>query len=187
MAVTNSNPKGDQTLRIIRTTVVASLLISGFLTACAPEKRESAKRDAIPSLPMKPGLWETQVTFTDIQVQGLSEKQEKKLLSDISNQLSGQSCLSAQQARKPEANFFTGGHSDDCKYKKFAIAEGRLDMSVDCSMKAMATIDMDMQGPVSATALDLDISPELRLPMVGKVTLHGKAEGRYLGACEKEK
>lgn len=177
-------------MRINRTAMIAraltlSLMIGG-LAACGREEGKSARSEAIPSLPMKPGLWETQVTFTDIQAKGLNAKQEKKLLEDISRQLSGRSCLSAQQARRPEAKFFAGGHSHDCKYRKFVITGGRLDMSVGCSMKAMATIDMDMQGPVGATALDLNISPILRLPMLGQVTLRGKAAGRYLGVCVKE-
>lgn len=174
-------------MRINRTASVTLLLMIGCLAGCSRDGDESKNKPSIPSLPMKPGLWETRVTFTEIHAKGLNVKQEKKLLKDISNQLSGRSCLSAQQARKPEAKFFAGGHSNDCKYRKFVIADGRLDMSVGCSMKAMATIDMDMQGQVDSTKLDLDITPEVRLPIIGQVMLRGKAKGRYLGICESAK
>jgi hypothetical protein len=157
------------------------------LVSCAREEDKSAGTKKGQALPMTAGLWETKVTFTEVKATGLSDKNKQKLLADVSEQLSGQACLTEEQARKPDADFFAGSQSDDCKYKKFDIKDGKLDLTLTCNMNAMATVDMDMKGKVGATALDLDVAPSLRLPMIGDVELRGKAEGRYLGACPKAK
>ena len=171
-------------MRLIRYQILC-VAIFGLLTAsCARDSEKPAAQNNPKPLPMKPGLWETQVTFTDIQVQGLSANKKQKLLNDISQRLSGKSCLSAKQARKPDANFFAGGQSNDCSYQKFHIAGDQLDLTVSCSMKSMATITINMNGTVGADETDLDIKPALRLPLIGEITLQGKAKGQYLGACE---
>jgi hypothetical protein len=165
----------------------ALLLSCALLASCAREEDKSVGTKKGQALPMTAGLWETKVSFTEVKATGLSEKNKRKLLDDVSQQLSGQACLSEEQARKPDADFFAGSQSDDCKYKKFDIKDGQLDLTLSCNMNAMATLDMDMKGAVGATALDLDIAPSLRLPMMGAVELRGKAQGRYLGACPKAK
>lgn len=169
-------------------TLLGSLMLScALLSSCARSDDKPTGTKKGQALPMRAGLWETKVTFTEVKANGLSDKNKQKLLQDVSRQLSGQACLSAEQARKPDADFFAGSSSDDCKYKKFDIKNGQLDLTLSCNMNAMATLDMDMKGTVGATALKLDVAPSLRLPMVGAVELRGTAEGRYLGACTKTK
>ncbi len=165
----------------------ALMLSCALLASCGREEDKPVGTRQGPALPMQAGLWETTVTFTDIKANGLSDNKKQKLLADMSEQLSGKACLSEEQARKPDADFFAGSSSDDCKYKKFDIKNGQLDLTLSCNMNAMATLDMDMKGTVGATALQLDVAPSLRLPMVGGVELRGTAQGRYLGACTKTK
>ncbi|NJM50014.1 MAG: DUF3617 domain-containing protein [Sphingomonadales bacterium] len=155
-----------------------------LLAACSREDDRALDKVEPTALPMKPGLWKSEAVFTDAEMAGIGDKKKQDLLAEMSDRLSGQSCLTEEQAKRPDANFFAGGQSNDCKYSKFDMTGGRLDLTVSCSIQSMATLDMDMRGLVYETEYNLDIKPELRLPMVGKVILNGKIKGRYLGPCD---
>ncbi|MFC4293045.1 DUF3617 domain-containing protein [Sphingorhabdus arenilitoris] len=161
----------------------ALLLAATLLSSCSREDEPQRSQVEASALPMKPGLWKSEAEFTDAEMTGIGDKRKQELLAEMSNRLSGESCLTPEQAKKPDANFFAGGQSDDCKYSKFEVTDGRLDVAVSCSVKSMATLDMSMTGLVYESEYNLDIQPELRLPMIGKVTLNGKIKGRYLGPC----
>ncbi len=174
---------------------LASMAALLALTACS----KSADRDGdgeisrderaaqIPqdlALPLRPGRWETKVFFTEIYVTGLSEKRKQGIMAKMSKAASGTSCLNAQEAKQPPADFFGGGVKKACKYRNFTAQDTQVKIGLSCEMDGMAIADMDLSGQVSAENSALYVAADLRLPMIGKVGLKGTSTGRYLGDCD---
>jgi Protein of unknown function (DUF3617) len=135
------------------------------------------------SLPLKAGMWQSTVTFTQIEVPGLNQKKKQDIMTRMSKAASKKACLTTQQAPRPPADFFGGGMKDACKYRNFSVQKSQVKMALSCEMDGMAIADMDMRGNMIADQFGLDVSTDLRLPMVGKVKLTGRSEGRFLGTC----
>jgi hypothetical protein len=134
-------------------------------------------------LPLKPGLWQSDVNFTEIIVPGLSKKKKLEIMARMSKAASKKSCLTAVQAPRPPADFFGGGAKGACKYRNFSMQKNQTEMTLSCEMDGMAIADMDMRGTIQAARYDMDVTTELRLPMAGKVKLTGTSQAKVLGSC----
>lgn len=133
---------------------------------------------------MKPGRWQTQFTFTDIDVPALGKKEKQRIMAEVEKGASSDSCLSVEEAKHPGADFFGGEGSDDCTYSKFDLSGRNARMTLTCSMSGMGSIDMDLKGSLNEDDFAFDAGVVMRLPMVGKVKLKGTAVGRHVGTCE---
>ncbi len=132
---------------------------------------------------MKPGRWEMKFVFDEIEVPSLSDAKKKELLAEISQNASGQSCLTEEEAKKPGADFFGGAGSEKCKYRKFDIAGQNANLAVTCGMDGMGSLDADLVGSINDSNMDFDTSFALRIPIVGTVKLKGKMLGTHVGKC----
>jgi hypothetical protein len=47
----------------------------------------------------------------------------------------------------------------------------------------MGSVDMELAGVMGETAFNYDSKFDVRLPMIGKVQMQGKATGEYVGTC----
>jgi hypothetical protein len=56
-------------------------------------------------------------------------------------------------------------------------------MKLSCGMDSMGIVDMELAGVMGETEFNYDSKIDVRLPIVGKVAMQGKAMGKYLGAC----
>lgn len=162
------------------------------LAACNNDGGNDAGRNDDPrqlpigiSLPLKPGKWEKNVSFTQINVPSLGAKKKQDIMTRMSKAASKTFCLSPELAARPTADFFGAGVKGACKYRGFSYRENKAEIDLSCAMEGMAMADMRLTGNIAAEHLGLDVTSDLRLPMIGKVELTGRSESRYLGACEK--
>jgi hypothetical protein len=137
------------------------------------------------NLPLKPGKWQKNISFTQINVPSLGAKKKQDIMTKMSKAASKTFCLSPETAARPTADFFGAGVKGACKYRGFSYTENKAVIDLSCAMEGMAMADMQLAGNIAAEQLDLDVTSDLRLPMIGKVKLKGRAESRYLGVCEK--
>lgn len=166
------------------------------LTACADDSADhdgngtvSAKERASEMatdgfITMQAGRWETKFVFTDIDVPALGQNKKQQIMDEIAKIASSASCLSPEEAKNPGADFFGGDGAENCTYKAFDLSGQNARMKLVCSMEGVGSVDMDLNGSMAADSFDFDSNVAMRLPMVGKVALTGKAEGRYAGACK---
>ena len=134
-------------------------------------------------IPMKPGRWETNFTFTDIAVPTLGKAEKQQIMDQMAKGASSVSCLSAAEAKKPGADFFGGEGADKCVYRSFDVSGQKVKMTLRCGMEGMGSVDMDLDGHMDEASFDFDTQMALRLPMIGKVKLKGTAIGRHAGTC----
>ena len=50
-------------------------------------------------------------------------------------------------------------------------------------MEGMGSVDMELAGIMGETEFNYDSKFDVRLQMIGKVKMQGKATGKYVGAC----
>jgi hypothetical protein len=138
-------------------------------------------------LPLTAGLWQSSVVFSEIKVPGLNKRKKQEIMTRMSQAASKKTCLTAQQASRPPADFFGGGTGGACKYRSFAAQKGNgpngYAIAMSCAKDGMAIADMNFGGNIGARQYGFDVSTGLRLPMIGKVELTGKSQGSYLGPC----
>ncbi len=133
--------------------------------------------------PMKAGLWQVDVQFDTAEIPGFSKRKKQELLTKMSKAASSSRCLSKSEAINPPASFYGGQGAGKCRYRSFAVNDGKAAISLSCMRDNMATIDTDMAGISTETNFNFTANSALRLPMVGKIDLRGQAAGRYIGAC----
>jgi hypothetical protein len=166
------------------------------LTACADDSSDhdgdgkvSAKERATEMatdgfIPMQSGRWETKFVFNDIDVPTLGKNKKQQIMDEIAKIASSASCLSPEDAKNPGADFFGGKGAENCTYKTFDLSGQNARMKLVCSMEGIGSVDMDLNGSMGADSFNFDSNVAMRLPMVGKVSLTGTAQGRYAGACK---
>jgi Protein of unknown function (DUF3617) len=143
----------------------------------------AAEMDYDAFVPMKAGLWETKFTFSDIDIPTLGQSQKRQIMDGVAKGASSKSCLSAEDAKKPGADFFGGNGAENCVYKAFDVAGQNVKMKLSCTMEGMGTVDIDLAGVMGETEFNYASEVALRLPMVGKVMMKGNAIGKYAGDC----
>lgn len=175
--------------------VSAALLASMTMAACSDNSADrdgngivdteerAAEMDYDAFIPMKAGLWETKFVFTDIDVPTLGKSQKQQIMDEVANSSSSRSCLSAAEANKPGADFFGGDGAEKCVYKAFDVSGQNVKMKLSCGMEGMGSVDMVLSGVMGETEFDYDSAVDVRLPLIGKVTMTGNAIGKHVGAC----
>lgn len=166
-----------------------------MLAGCADNSADKDGNDVIDSeeraaemdydafIPMKAGLWETKFVFDDINVPTLSKGKKQQIMNEVAKSASSKSCLTAAEAKKPGADFFGGDGAEKCVYKAFDVSGQNVAMKLSCGMDSMGSVNMELAGIMGETEFNYDSKVDVRLPMIGKVEMRGKANGKYVGAC----
>ncbi len=134
-------------------------------------------------IPMKAGLWETNFVIADINVSTLGKAQKQQIMDKVSKSTSSQSCLTDAEAKKPAADFFVGNGAEKCVYEAFDVSGQNVRMELSCGMDSMGRVDIELTGVMGKTEFNYDSKVDVRLPIVGKVAMQGKANGKYIGDC----
>jgi hypothetical protein len=146
-------------------------------------KERAAEMDYDAFIPMKAGLWETKFVFADIDVPTLGKADKQQIMDEVAKSASSQSCLTEAEAKKPGADFFGGNGAEKCVYKAFDVSGQNVSMKLSCGMDSMGSVDMELAGVMGEAEFNYESKVDVRLPMIGKVAMEGKATGKYLGAC----
>ena len=143
----------------------------------------AAEMDYDAFIPMKAGLWETKFEFTEINLPTLDKSQKQQIMDEVAKGSSSRSCLSAEEAKKPGADFFGGDGAEKCVSKAFDVSGQSVKMALTCGMDGMGSVDMQLAGVMGETEFNYQSEVDLRLPMVGKVRMKGNAVGKHIGEC----
>jgi len=146
-------------------------------------EERAAEMDYDAFIPMKAGLWETKFVFAEINVPTLGKAEKQQIMDEVAKSASSRSCLTEADAKKPGADFFGGNGAEKCVYKAFDVSGQNVQMKLSCGMDGMGSVDMELAGVMGETEFNYDSKVDVRLPMVGKVAMRGKATGKYVGAC----
>lgn len=160
------------------------------LTACsggddkaggAAAVETSAK--SIPALTVKPGLWETKITFKSVEAKGLPEAAKKQMMAAMSNGVTVKNCVTKEQSEKPGAEFFGSPNSSNCTVGTLDTSGDRITVKLTCKPDEKAVIESSMSGTFAADSYSMDIQQKTSGTPMGDLITAGKIDGKRLGDC----
>jgi hypothetical protein len=176
-----------------RITMRAAVVLAGVamltLGACKKEavvaKDESvesvAKKVAAADMNPQPGRWEASFTLKKIDIPGLPPQAREAMGKQMSGIHAVATCLTPEQANKPDGGFFQPG-AKDCKYDRFVMADGRIEATMTCGKPAAAQT-MTLAGTYSDTEYDLEVTSKGDMQPGMPMTMELGVKARRTGAC----
>lgn len=106
---------------------------------------------------VEPGLWESKVTVQEMNIPGMPAQYADKMKQQMAQhqQQSSKHCITAEEVKKPKADFFSG--NDSCKYDHFTMGGGKIDIAMVCKEQG-STQTMNATGTYTPTTYSLDMS-----------------------------
>ncbi|MET0137679.1 MAG: DUF3617 domain-containing protein [Sphingobium sp.] len=93
---------------------------------------------------ISPGRWQMQMTVTDMQIPGMPPAMAQKMKAQMGPGRSFQHCVTPEEAKKPQEDFFAGEQAKSCRYEKFAMGDGKINMIMHCAQGgSRQTVKMD--------------------------------------------
>lgn len=140
---------------------------------------------------VRPGKWETSVAIDSMDAPGMPPQAAQTMKSMSAKAHVVQSCLTPDEAKKPTPEMFSG-NSKNCRYDKFVMGGGKIDMVMRCTgagpgakvaqtMTMTGTYEPDSYHMAMVSATDTGTSE------MGPMTMKMHLDARRLGDCDSKK
>jgi hypothetical protein len=180
----------------------AAVLITGtaLLAACSGEPSVDMQNDSVEQVAaevgkaagteqyIRHGQWRTEVTVEDIDFPGMPARAQAQMKTVFTQQhnITVDSCVSPEQAKRPDGGFFTGKDSKNCRYDSFTMSGGKIDAVMRCRGEGATEMTLKIAGTYtpdsSSTRSEMTVSSR-----EGGMTIKSLVEGRRIGDCEAKK
>jgi len=131
------------------------------------------------------GRWEQELTILKMEMPNMP-KEARAMLGEGGRKIaSGYTCLTKEEAEKPDAKFFNQV-AKGCKYDHFTMAGGMLDAKMTCTDGPQQQVST-MKGSYATDAYDLEIDMQAQMdgqPMHSTMALKMKRVGECTGKEE---
>jgi Protein of unknown function (DUF3617) len=130
-----------------------------------------------------PGLWESKVTIQEMNIPGMDPKFAAKMKESIESHQpeASRSCLTKEDVNKPKEDFFGGGDKS-CRYKRFAMGGGKMDIQMVCSREG-STQTSNMTGTYTPTSYAMDMATGGSGGTQGAMVMKMHIDGKRVGEC----
>jgi hypothetical protein len=135
---------------------------------------------------VRPGLWQSKVTIEELDVPGLPPEtaQRMKTMMAEKQEHAFQTCLTAEDVKRPKEDFFAGKHNE-CRYDHFTMGGGKIDAAMRCGGKGASQV-MQMAGTYSPDNYQMQMST--RVEAAGKdadagMAMKMRVEAQRVGEC----
>lgn len=142
--------------------------------------REMASGGAIK---MKPGLWETKITFNSVDAKGLPDAAKASMLAAMGKGVSVKSCLTKEQVEKPGADFFGSPQESNCSFEELDRSGNRMKVAMTCKPDGKTVIQNSMDGSFATEIYSMNMKQKTSGTPMGDISMVGKIEGKRLGEC----
>jgi hypothetical protein len=133
------------------------------------------------AIALTPGEWETTVDVTGLNIVG-GPQLPGGMSPPLPPPTTIRSCLTAEQAARPNANFLTGsGERGGCNYEDFSMAGGRIQGTVTCSSGG-TTMRTTMNGRFGADSYETESQSRITTNGMTMETA-GRTRSRRVGDC----
>lgn len=182
----------------MRSTIMLSSLAALMLASCGGSgadtdgdgviSREEAKAE-VQSVSFKPGEWENTVEFVDIKFdESKMPPEAKQLMGPIMESMKGQTftdkeCMTEEQAKNPQEEFFNAQEGQECTYDTFSLAGGNIDMAMSCKGKDGTGGTIRAKGTYTATTYNMNMTIQSEGAQGGDVTISAKSTAKRVGEC----
>ena len=177
-------------------TPLALLLPLAALAGCGAEPDVSATNASVEEVAeqvaeagggdafVRPGKWQSRVQIEDFKLPGAPPEAESAMRGMSERTQVYESCLTAEEARRPKEDFFAGANKN-CRYHHFNMSGGKIDAMMNCSGEGMAQT-MTMQGTYSPEAYQMQMSMEAQAGSgpPGAMTMKMRVDAKRIGECD---
>jgi hypothetical protein len=132
---------------------------------------------------IEPGLWQSKVTLHEVNIPGMTPEMASRMKTMMAErqQKSSSHCITAEQVKKPKADFF-GGQDKSCHYAQFTMAGGKIDIAMVCNREGM-TQTMNMKGTYTPTTYSMDMASEGTGGPQGNMSMKMHVDSQRIGEC----
>ena len=163
------------------------------LTACSGGEKNAAQKAnasedgaakaASATMPIKPGLWETKITFKSIEAKGLPAAARSQMLKAMGSGVTVKSCLTKEQASNPGAEFFGSAKGSNCSVRSREVSGNAVSILMTCKPDGKTVIESKMTGTFSENSYTMDVNQKTTGTPMGDLVTAGDVEGKWLGEC----
>ena len=140
---------------------------------------------------VSPGKWQTSVTIDSMTAPGMPPQAAQQMKAMSARAHIVETCLTPEEAKKPTPEMFSG-NSDRCRYDKFAMGGGKIDMIMKCSgagPNGNVGQTMTMTGTYGPDAYHMAMvsTTDTGAPEMGPMTMTMHLDAKRLGDCDSKK
>jgi hypothetical protein len=141
-------------------------------------REDVMKKLMLPALPMvilfacspgpvslQPGMWETTVQFSSIDVPGAPPAELAAMRAMMSRPQTRSECMTPEQAANPTQRMMNpGSNGNACQFGDSTFAAGTIRVHGTCQAPGRGTSQTNMEGTYTATTIQATISSEIHPP-----------------------
>lgn len=146
--------------------------------------------EAASAIKLQPGQWEHKIEIVDVSVdESKLSPEEQKFLGAMMKAMVGKvttntSCLTEEEAAKPDAAFLAGTDKDECTYDRFDVSGGKIDAAIRCAGKENGeTGTFTMLGDYQSDSYTMAMTMDVSSPQMGVMKMKAKNSARRIGEC----
>jgi Protein of unknown function (DUF3617) len=145
----------------------------------AEQVREATGEDNF----IRPGKWLSKVSFEAIEAPGMPANVREQMRGMMAKQSSYESCLTAEEAKRPKEDFFAG-KNNQCRYEHFTMGGGKIDARMRCSQQGMSQV-MELAGTYSPDSYQMTMSTKTEggPEAVADMAMKMRVEAKRVGEC----
>lgn len=146
-----------------------------------PQTAEEVAKE-MSEMQLRPGQWETTTQILSMEAPGVPPEATKAVTD---NKTTVATCITPEQAAKPDAAFLSGQQGADCTYSDFDMSGGKVRGRISCkNQNAPGSMTMAMSGTYAEEEYDFGMDMELRGDAPGQtMTMKARTTGRHIGEC----
>ena len=129
---------------------------------------------------MRPGQWETTIEVLRLNMANVPGM-PAGMTQPLPPPTTVRSCVTPEQARRPNADMFAGGNQAGCTYENFSMTGGRIQGVVTCNSSG-TTVRSTFNGSFGAESMQVDSESQVSANGV-TVDTASRVTGRRLGDC----
>lgn len=151
--------------------------------ATAAEVAEAVADAGGSDLHLTAGRWESTLEFTEVNAPGMPPEMASVMKGMIGEAQNYATCLSKEEAEKPDADFFSG-EDKDCTHEHFKMGGGRIDAKMVCKSDDGGRVTNAMAGTYSPRAYDMVMESHAEGGEQAGMAMKMKIKSAYVGACK---
>jgi hypothetical protein len=150
---------------------------TALLFACSPS-----------AVSLQPGMWETTVQFTSIDVPGAPPAELAAMRAMMSRPQTHSECMTPEQAASPAQRMMNpSSNGNACQFSDSTFAGGTIRVHGTCQAPGRGTSQTNMEGSYTATTMQATVSSEIHPPAgtpgPQSVRMSGTLSARRTGDC----
>ncbi len=138
--------------------------------------REASKEQGL----INPGKWVSTVKIEEMSMPGMPLQAVAQMKKVIGGAHTSETCLTAEQAKQPKANFFSG--NDQCRYDHFTMKGGTIDAEMHCTQRGSTQV-MQMSGKYSSNSYTMHMKSRSEGGADKGMSMQMTVDAKRVGDC----